>query len=186
MLNRYAVIRPASGSGSLLNGLPPARRTKANLAHLTPRHESSVEQPESAGRVAWNSAVPIRWCTKPTKPPGRVFLGYGKTVTQIFLSSDRPEANSRNYHKPRQKRKGGSPCEEPPSVRFFEDLVRLPNHNVAIPKSFATRELGPRSLHASGTPRCKSLPIPFAILVADFLERPQATLSCWKIALPLN
>ena len=29
-------------------------------------------------------------------------------------------------------------------VRFFEALVRLPNHNIVIPKSFLTRELGPR------------------------------------------
>ena len=91
--------------------------------------------------------------------------------TPIFLSSDRPEANSRR-NDIQTKRKGGFPCEKPPFVRFFEDLVRLPNHNVVIPKSFATRELGPRSLHSSGTTRCKSLPTPFAILVADSLEGP--------------
>jgi len=31
------------------------------------------------------------------------------------------------------------------SVRFFEALVRLPNHNAVMPRSFAPREPGPRS-----------------------------------------
>jgi hypothetical protein len=31
-----------------------------------------------------------------------------------------------------------------PSVRFFEGLVRLPDHNRAIPKSIVSRELSPR------------------------------------------
>jgi hypothetical protein len=30
------------------------------------------------------------------------------------------------------------------SVRFFEDLVRLPDHNIVIPKSFATHGRSPR------------------------------------------
>jgi hypothetical protein len=97
-------------------------------------------------------------CPIPLQPKAFDFLGYGKMPTLIFPSSDRPGVNSRNYHSAevpvvrlrrnenQTKRKGSFPCEKPPFVRFFEDLVRLPNHNVVIPKSFAARELGPRSL----------------------------------------
>jgi hypothetical protein len=51
----------------------------------------------------------------------------------------------------RRKRKGDFSCEISPFLSaFVEDLVRLPNHNVVIPKSFVARELGPRFLHFSG------------------------------------
>jgi hypothetical protein len=33
-----------------------------------------------------------------------------------------------------------------PSLRFFEDLVRIPGHNKVIPKSVVSRKLGPPSL----------------------------------------
>jgi hypothetical protein len=39
---------------------------------------------------------------------------------------------------------------------FVEDLVRLPNHNAVIPKSFVTREPGSRFLHFSRITRCES------------------------------
>jgi hypothetical protein len=45
---------------------------------------------------------------------------------------------------PHSKAKGGLSCERPPFVRFFEDLVRPPDHNVGALKSFATRERCPR------------------------------------------
>jgi hypothetical protein len=69
-----------------------------------------------------------------------------------------------------------------PSLRFFEDLVRFPDHNKVILKSVVTRELGPRfssfiqyySLQES--PRChsrSSLPIllkavGYSLLLEDF------------------
>ena len=42
------------------------------------------------------------------------------------------------------KQKGDFPCERPPFFRFFEDLVRLPDHNLVIPKTLPSRKLGPR------------------------------------------
>jgi hypothetical protein len=57
----------------------------------------------------------------------------------------------------RRKRKGDFSCEISPFLSaFVEDLVRLPNHNFVIPKSFVARELGPRFLHSSSITGCKS------------------------------
>jgi hypothetical protein len=56
-----------------------------------------------------------------------------------------------------EKRKGDFSCEISPFLSaFVEDLVRLPNHNVVIPKSFVTREPSPRFLHSSNITRYKS------------------------------
>jgi hypothetical protein len=59
--------------------------------------------------------------------------------------------------KDRRKRKGDFSCEISPFLSaFVEDLVRLPNHNAVIPKSFVSRERSPRFLHFSSITRCKS------------------------------
>jgi hypothetical protein len=44
----------------------------------------------------------------------------------------------------RTKQEGNLSHERLPSLRFFEDLVRLPDQNKVIPKSFVTRERSPR------------------------------------------
>jgi hypothetical protein len=44
----------------------------------------------------------------------------------------------------RTKQKGDPSHETSPSLPFFEDLVRLPDHNKGIPKSVMSRERGPR------------------------------------------
>ena len=57
------------------------------------------------------------------------------------------------------------------SVRFFEDLVRLPNHNSVITKSPRSHELSPRSLHSSViTCVVRVSSLPFSSLVADSLD----------------
>jgi hypothetical protein len=57
---------------------------------------------------------------------------------------------SRRRVEGRKKRKGDFSCEISPFLSaFVEDLVRLPNHNAVIPKSFGPREPGPRFLHFS-------------------------------------
>jgi hypothetical protein len=58
-----------------------------------------------------------------------------------------------------------------PPVRFFEDLVRLPDHNLVIPKLLVTREPSPRFpslFQVSLVVRVYSPPL--AIIVADSLE----------------
>jgi hypothetical protein len=58
-----------------------------------------------------------------------------------------------------------------PPVRFFEDLVRLPDHNIVIPKSFATHEQSPRfSSLFQGSLVVRAYSPPSAILVADSRE----------------
>jgi hypothetical protein len=57
------------------------------------------------------------------------------------------------------------------SVRFFEALVRLPNHNSVITKSPRSHELSPRSLHSSViTCVVRVSSLPFSSLVADSLD----------------
>jgi hypothetical protein len=61
--------------------------------------------------------------------------------------------------------------DRPLSFRFFEDLVRFPDHNKVISKSVVSRELGPRF---SSRFRCylvvRVSPIQFSILVAESVE----------------
>ena len=53
-------------------------------------------------------------------------------------------SDSRIEEKVSTKRKGGFSCEKPPFLRFFEDLVRFPDHNMVIPKTLLSRKRGPR------------------------------------------
>ena len=81
-----------------------------------------------------------------------------------------------------------------PSIRFFEDPVRSPDHNIAITKFFEPHNFAVFPVFRSDV-RCKSfLSAPLAVaqlpgdrasLVADS-PGGRSPLSPWKIALPLS
>jgi hypothetical protein len=70
----------------------------------------------------------------------------------------------------RTKQKGDFSHKTSPLLRFFEDLVRIPDHNKVIPKSVGSRERPAFPFTLPELSVVRVSPIQFSILVAESLE----------------